>query len=136
MVLRSVHTRLHLQDDTFQSLSKPVHDEPTVARKKETRRRGIGPLTQDDVKEKQQKVLDDLTKINKVTAVMAVYNNDATIEAAACQSNLSLSFICDIIAQARSKNLKEEPNKFMQVTRFVHAWLAVNSRGRGWTPVQ
>jgi hypothetical protein len=65
--------------------------------------------------------------------VMAVYNNDATVEAAAGQSNLSVSFIRDIIAQARNMNLKEEPNKFMQVTRFVHAWFAVNTKRRMYT---
>jgi hypothetical protein len=57
------------------SLSKPLHDEPAAASKEEPRRQTTDPMT------KKQKVSDDLIKINKVTAVMAVYNNDAWLAA-------------------------------------------------------
>ena len=113
------------------SLSKLIGGH--VTRPKETRRRGCGPMSLQEVEAKKQKEQEDMIKGYKVTAVMAVYNKFTTVQAAAMQSALSEEFINDLIARAKALNLKEDPNKFMQVTRYVHAWFDVNNRRRIYT---
>jgi hypothetical protein len=124
----STHRFTHQGD---MSLSKLIGE--NVTRPKETRRRGCGPMSLQEVEAKKQKDQEDMIKGYKVTAVMAVYNKFTTVQAAAMQSDLSEAFINDLIARAKALNLKEEANKFMQVTRYVHTWFDVNNKRRMYT---
>jgi hypothetical protein len=96
-------------------------------------RRFVGPLTPEEHSQAQTAIHDALENKKRADLVMAVYHGHTTIDIVAEEADLTVQSVSTVLRMVREKGLKEEPNKLMQVTRFVNHFFKVDCTRRLYT---
>jgi hypothetical protein len=93
----------------------------------------VGPLTPEEHSQAQTAIHDALENKKRADLVMAVYHGHTTIDIVVEEADLTAQTVSTVLRMVREKGLKEEPNKFMQVTRFVNHFFKVDCTRRLYT---
>ncbi len=81
----------------------------------------------------QRAINDALENKKRADLVMAVYHGHTTIDIVVEEADLIARSVSTVLRLEREKGLKEEPNKFMQVTRFVNHFFKVDGTRKLYT---